>query len=70
MKGQGGPVPELDFPEGSDMMSDLRSDPDGGRRMEFELYTRLSGHEEASMPPRIYYFNILELHLPHALLRF
>lgn len=48
--GNAGPVPELDFPEGSDMMSDLRSDPDGGRRMEFELYTRLSGHEEASMP--------------------
>lgn len=44
------------------MLSDLRSDPDGGRRMEFELFNRLSGHEEASMPPRIPYFNIPELH--------
>lgn len=62
MKGQGGPVPELDFPMGSDMMSDLRSDPDGGRRMEYELYTRLSGHQEMSMPPYISYLNIPELH--------
>ena len=50
MKGQGGPVPELYFPIGSDMMSDLRSDPDGGLRMEYELFTRLSGLQEASMP--------------------
>lgn len=62
MKGQGGPVPELDFPMRSDMMSDLRNDPDGGRRMEYELYTRLSGHQETSMPPYIFYLNIPELH--------
>lgn len=61
MKEQGGPVPELDFPEGSDMMSDMRSDLDGGFRMEFELFTRLSGHEEASIPPRISFLNVLEL---------
>lgn len=61
MKGQGGPVPEADFLEGSDMMSDLHNDPDGGCRMEFELFTRLSGHEEASMPPRFSYLNVLEL---------
>lgn len=39
-EGQGGWVPELDFPI---IMLDLRSDPDGGRGMEYELYSRLSG---------------------------
>lgn len=53
MKVPGGSVPELHSPQGLDMMSGLRSDPDGGRRMEFELFSRLSAHEEASMPPPI-----------------
>lgn len=48
MKGQGGPVTKINFPMGSYMMYNLRNDPDGGRRMEYELFTRLSGHREAA----------------------
>lgn len=53
MGGQGEPLLELDFPLGSDMRPDLRSDPDGGHRMGYELFTRLSGHREVDTWSRL-----------------
>jgi hypothetical protein len=41
MKGGGIPCFEIDFPPGSDIMSDIRDGPMASERMEFELFSRL-----------------------------
>ncbi len=42
MKGAGEPSFEIDFPPGSDMLSDIREGPKAPERMEFELFSRLA----------------------------
>ncbi|KAK9358009.1 HNH endonuclease-domain-containing protein [Lipomyces starkeyi] len=42
MKGEGEPVFEFDFPDGSDMVGEILSGPRPGERMEAELFLRLS----------------------------
>lgn len=47
MRGAGEPIFEHDFPPGSDDLGEIASDPMGGKRMEFELWSRLAPvHEE------------------------
>ncbi|KAK9238089.1 HNH endonuclease-domain-containing protein [Lipomyces kononenkoae] len=43
MRGAGEPSFEMDFPPGSDMMWEIRSGPEPGKRMEAELFSRLNG---------------------------
>ncbi|KAK9372468.1 uncharacterized protein V1513DRAFT_384787, partial [Lipomyces chichibuensis] len=50
MRGAGEPSFEVDFPPGSDMMGEILSGPEAGKRMEAELFSRLNGvpsHDEA-----------------------
>ncbi|KAK9320929.1 hypothetical protein V1517DRAFT_354137 [Lipomyces orientalis] len=42
MKGNGEPVFEADFPDGSDMMGEILSGPRAAERMEAELFSRLN----------------------------
>lgn len=47
MRGAGEPIFEHDFPPGSDILGEIASGPMGGKRMEFELWSRLApDHEE------------------------
>jgi len=48
MRGAGEPVFEVDYPPGSDMIGDIMSGPKPAERMEFEVFTRLSGHTSES----------------------
>jgi len=41
MRGGGEPVFETDFPDGTDMMATLRTEPHGKERFEMELESRL-----------------------------
>ncbi|KAK9489626.1 HNH endonuclease-domain-containing protein [Lipomyces doorenjongii] len=43
MRGAGEPSFEMDFPPGSDMMGEILSGPEAGKRMEAELFSRLNG---------------------------
>ncbi|KAK9315525.1 HNH endonuclease-domain-containing protein [Lipomyces starkeyi] len=43
MRGAGEPSFEMDFPPGSDMMGEIVSGPEAGKRMEAELFSRLNG---------------------------
>ncbi|KAK9246513.1 hypothetical protein V1506DRAFT_553020 [Lipomyces tetrasporus] len=43
MRGAGEPSFEMDFPPGSDMMGEILSGPQAGKRMEAELFSRLNG---------------------------
>ncbi|KAL2054126.1 hypothetical protein ABVK25_005665 [Lepraria finkii] len=45
MRGAGEPSFEIDFPPGSDMLSEIREGPKAAERMEFELFSRLALHE-------------------------
>ena len=42
MRGAGEPSFEIDFPPGSDMLSEIREGPKAAERMEFELFSRLA----------------------------
>ena len=42
MRGAGEPILEHDFLPGSDILGEIAEDPMGGRRMEFELSSRLA----------------------------
>lgn len=42
MRGAGEPIFEIDFPPGSDMLSEIREGPKAAERMEFELFSRLA----------------------------
>ncbi|KAK9350782.1 HNH endonuclease-domain-containing protein [Lipomyces doorenjongii] len=42
MKGNGEPIFEFDFPDGSDMVGEILSGPRGSDRMETELFSRLN----------------------------
>lgn len=42
MRGAGEPFFEIDFPPGSDMLSEIREGPKPAERMEFELFSRLA----------------------------
>lgn len=44
VKGAGEPIFEHDFPPGSDMAGEILRGPKAAERMEYELYSRLSGH--------------------------
>ncbi|CAK7217899.1 hypothetical protein SEUCBS140593_003367 [Sporothrix eucalyptigena] len=46
VRGVGEPLPEFDFPPGSDMMGELSKEPKAAERLEFEFFTRLG----ASIP--------------------
>ena len=41
MKGAGAPLFEHDFPPGSDMLGELRTEPHGRLQLELELFSRL-----------------------------
>ncbi|KAK9357431.1 HNH endonuclease-domain-containing protein [Lipomyces starkeyi] len=43
MRGAGEPSFEMDFPPGSDMVGEILSGPEAGKRMEAELFSRLNG---------------------------
>ncbi|KAK9346968.1 hypothetical protein V1522DRAFT_457334 [Lipomyces starkeyi] len=43
VRGAGEPSFEMDFPPGSDMMGEILSGPEAGKRMEAELFSRLNG---------------------------
>ena len=43
MRGAGEPIFEGDFPPGSDIAGEIRRGPKAAERMEFELFSRLSG---------------------------
>ncbi|KAK9359437.1 hypothetical protein V1504DRAFT_492974 [Lipomyces starkeyi] len=43
MRGAGEPSFEMDFPPGSDMIGEILSGPEAGKRMEAELFSRLNG---------------------------
>lgn len=42
MRGAGEPSFEIDFPPGSDMLSEIREGPKAAERMEFELFSRFA----------------------------
>ncbi|KAK9326102.1 HNH endonuclease-domain-containing protein [Lipomyces orientalis] len=44
MRGAGEPIFEMDFPPGADMVGEILSGPEAGKRMEAELFSRLQGH--------------------------
>ena len=44
MRGVGEPIFEADFPDGTDMMATLRTEPYGRERFEMELASRLKLH--------------------------
>ena len=46
MSGDGEPIFEHEFPPGADILGEIACDPIGGKRMEFELFSRLALHEE------------------------
>ncbi|CAK7246303.1 MAG: hypothetical protein STHCBS139747_007930 [Sporothrix thermara] len=41
VRGSGEPIPEFDFPPGSDAMGEIMGAPKAAERMQFELFTRL-----------------------------
>ncbi|KAK9482430.1 hypothetical protein V1527DRAFT_499137 [Lipomyces starkeyi] len=43
MRAAGEPSFEMDFPPGTDMMGEIQSGPEAGKRMEAELFSRLNG---------------------------
>lgn len=43
VRGVGEPIFEVDFPSGSDMISEILSGPKAGERMQYELFSRLMG---------------------------
>lgn len=43
VRGVGEPIFEVDFPSGSDMISEILSGPKAGERMQYELFSRLIG---------------------------
>lgn len=49
LRGEGKPVFEQDFPPGSDMIGEILEGPRAADRMEFELFSRLSGLPEVSL---------------------
>ena len=46
MRGAGEPIFEHDFPPGSDMVGEILRGPKAGKRMEFELFSRLGAQME------------------------
>lgn len=46
MRGAGEPIFEHDFPDGSDILADIREGPRAADRMEFELFGRFAAHSE------------------------
>ncbi|KAK9322970.1 hypothetical protein V1517DRAFT_259197, partial [Lipomyces orientalis] len=50
MRGTGEPFFEMDFPDGSDMVSEILSGPEPAKRMEAELFLRLN---ESSLQERL-----------------
>src|SRR5204862_4688778 len=52
IRGTGEPAYETDFPPGTDMMGEILSGPQSAQRMEFELFSRLSGRYDVPTPSR------------------